>query len=245
MMAQTITLRAHGNVDCNDARFRLPAWSRDSMYFISPACPAAIHSAKWLESGKSTAGAMPASSNPAAVAARFTRSAISRDGFKGPRRGTQVHDPSRLHFGFPGSRNSRCFRTGEHPAVVASRLEKCHGHLEPGQKSTLSERGQDSRWLVAVPLATDKPASAPRRATDFRRLCRRFAIPVTAGASSSHPNRTPPNGATRGYLISEPRFGGGGVGSGNCRCRARSATHFKILPCKTLPYMPSFFTSSL
>src|SRR5437879_7382853 len=42
------------------------------MYFISPACPASIHSGKDRSSGESAAGAMPVSSKPACWAARFT-----------------------------------------------------------------------------------------------------------------------------------------------------------------------------
>src|SRR5581483_8764740 len=71
-MAQTITLLAHGATRESEARFRLPSSSRDAMYFISPAYPAAIHSEKCSSSRESVAGAIPARSNPAPVAALFT-----------------------------------------------------------------------------------------------------------------------------------------------------------------------------
>src|SRR5215467_9591903 len=76
-MAQTITLRAHGATLARDARFNDPCSSRASRYFISPACPAAIHLGKWLSSGESVAGAMPQRSKPAVWAARFMTVLIS------------------------------------------------------------------------------------------------------------------------------------------------------------------------
>src|SRR5208283_1911639 len=75
-MAHTITDRAHGAVDCNEARFSLPSSSRASMYFISPARPEAIHASKWRNSAKSPTGATPASSKPALRAVFFTRAVI-------------------------------------------------------------------------------------------------------------------------------------------------------------------------
>src|SRR2546425_6268272 len=68
-MAHTITLRAQGTADRREARLRCPASSRASMYFISPARPAAIHAGKWSSSGKSRTGAIPARSKPALRAA--------------------------------------------------------------------------------------------------------------------------------------------------------------------------------
>src|SRR5260370_18333797 len=75
-MAQTITLRAHGNADFREAGRRLPASSRDSRYFISPAWPAAIHSGKWASSGNSWTEEMPARSNPTARAECLMKSEI-------------------------------------------------------------------------------------------------------------------------------------------------------------------------
>src|SRR5581483_699379 len=76
-MAHTITLCAQGATRASDARFRAPRSSRASMYFISPACPAAIHSGNRSSSRASAAGAIPARSNPAAQAARFTMDLMS------------------------------------------------------------------------------------------------------------------------------------------------------------------------
>jgi len=75
-MAQTTTLLAQGAADRNEARFNSPASSRASMYFISPAWPAAIHWGKCCSSENSRTGAIPASSKPASLAACFTHEVI-------------------------------------------------------------------------------------------------------------------------------------------------------------------------
>src|SRR5258705_11741256 len=77
-----MTLRAQGNADLSEARRRLPASSRDSRYFISPARPAAIHSGKRASSGKSWTEATPARSNPAARAERLIKSEMRVAGGK-------------------------------------------------------------------------------------------------------------------------------------------------------------------
>src|SRR5713101_1565745 len=71
-----MTLRAQGNAVFKEARRRLPASSRDSRYFISPAWPTAIHSGKRASSGKSWTEEMPARSNPAARAECLMKSEI-------------------------------------------------------------------------------------------------------------------------------------------------------------------------
>src|SRR5580700_5551034 len=76
-MAQTTTLRAHGAACPSDARFNRPCSSRASRYFISPAWPAAIQRGKNSNSGESSTGATPTSSNPASVAASVTAALIS------------------------------------------------------------------------------------------------------------------------------------------------------------------------
>src|SRR5579864_9369957 len=72
-----MTLSAQGATTRRDSRFNRPASSRASRYFISPACPWAIHCGKYASSSKSRTGAMPAKSNPASCAARFTSNVIS------------------------------------------------------------------------------------------------------------------------------------------------------------------------
>src|ERR1022692_3957719 len=63
-MAQTTTLRAQGATRASEPRLRSPRSSSASIYFISPARPAAIHSGKCLSSAASAAGAMPARAMP-------------------------------------------------------------------------------------------------------------------------------------------------------------------------------------
>src|SRR5438309_7536133 len=72
-MPHTITLLHHGATRDSEARLRSPCWSRASMYFISPARPAAIHAGKCSSSLASAAGAIPARLNPALAAAFLTR----------------------------------------------------------------------------------------------------------------------------------------------------------------------------
>src|SRR5579872_3576470 len=81
-MAQTITVRAHGMVEFSEARFNFPFSLRASKYFMSPACPAAIHCGNRASSGKSRTGAMPANSKPASRADSFTSAESSFVDFK-------------------------------------------------------------------------------------------------------------------------------------------------------------------
>src|SRR5579859_749211 len=76
-MAQTTTLLAQGATRLSEPRLSSPCASRASIYFISPARPAAIQAGKCLSSAVSAAGAMPARSNPASLAARWTTDFMS------------------------------------------------------------------------------------------------------------------------------------------------------------------------
>src|SRR5690349_10851107 len=171
-MAQTTTDFAHGATAAKEARFSSPDSARDSRYFISPACPAAIHSGKYSSSGKRATAATPERSKPAPAAACFTRSVMEAVGKRQLARLRTFHYEGMTAEGRwpqrPASKGCALPRQPCSPITNASDLshsQQCHG------KGTLIQGG---RCPLGVPASRDRPH--PRTRSGMLKRRERFRI---------------------------------------------------------------------